>query len=456
MDVKNKNRIGYKKTKVGWIPEDWDCVFIDPHIQDLRSGLSRLLSNTDIGLPMLRSTNIVDGTIDFTDVKYWHKDDPQGADTSRYILQNGDIVVNFINSMAQIGKCALYEDRLGRDTIYTTNIFRLCLNKELNSKFFFLITLTERYRNFILSITKPAVNQASFTTKEFRKFRIALPSLPEQEAIAGVLECWDKAIRNYEKKIEKKRNIKKGLMQRLLSGKQRLPGFLGEWKKVVFGEVFELLKTYAFSREKLTLKPQESAEIYNIHYGDIHAIYTGYALDLEKERAVPLIKKATEIPSNPVLLQEGDLIIADVSEDYEGVGACVELRNIGNRKVTGGLHTFVARDKRGHSALGYRSFLLKHPAFAKRMKQISTGVSVHGISKGNLLKEKISLPPLHEQQAIACVLSAADSEIEAMERKLVILKDQKKFLLNNLVTGTIRLPQFRGGPFNPDSYGENT
>jgi type I restriction enzyme S subunit len=286
--------------------------------------------------------------------------------------------------------------------------------------------------------------------------KILLPSLHEQEAIAGVLECWDKAIRNYEKKIEKERNIKKGLMQRLLSGKQRLPGFSGEWKKIVFGEVFDLLKTYAFSREQLTLKPQESAEIYNIHYGDIHAIYTGYALDLEKERAVPLIKKATEIPSNPVLLQEGDLIIADVSEDYEGVGACVELRNIGSRKVTVGLHAFVARDKRGHSALGYRSFLLKHPAFAKRLKQISTGVSVHGISKGNLLKEKISLPPLHEQQAIASLLSAADSEIEAMERKLVILKDQKKFLLNNLVTGTIRLPKFRGRTKNTDTNGDHT
>ncbi len=87
--------------------------------------------------------------------------------------------------------------------------------------------------------------------------------------------------------------------------------FSGEWKEVAFGEIFEFLNTYAFSREQLTTAPQESVEVYNIHYGDIHATYDGYVLDFEKEAAVPLLKKATEIPSNPIFLQEGDLVIAD-------------------------------------------------------------------------------------------------------------------------------------------------
>ena len=100
--------------------------------------------------------------------------------------------------------------------------------------------------------------------------------------------------------------------------------------------------------------------------------------------------------------------------------------------------------------------MLKHPAFVKRMKQISTGVSIHGISKGNLLKENIFLPPIQEQQAIASVMFAADSEIEAIEQKLVLLKDQKKFLLNNLVTGTLRLPQFRSGGVSPSTNGDHT
>jgi len=442
MDVKNKNRIGYKKTKVGWIPEDWECKrFAD--ISKVNQGLQ---------IPIAQRHNAPSPTRGvYITVQYLN-----GGSEAEYI-EGATESVSCTSSdvlMTRTGNTGIVVTDVAG--VFHNNFFKINYDTDRVAKMFMVSFLRmphtqHRIRGLAGSSTIPDLNHG-----DFYSISIPLPPLPEQEAIAGVLECWDKAIRNYEKKIEKKRNIKKGLMQKLLSGKQRLPGFSREWKKVVFGEVFELLKTYAFSREKLTLKPQESAEIYNIHYGDIHAIYTGYALDLEKERAVPLIKKATEIPSNPVLLQEGDLIIADVSEDYEGVGACVELRNIGSRKVTGGLHTFVARDKRGHSALGYRNFLLKHPAFAKRMKQISNGVSVHGISKGNLLKEKISLPPLHEQQAIAAVLSAADSEIEAMEIKLAILKDQKKFLLKNLVTGTIRLPQFKDGTASNSTDGENT
>ncbi|MCK5132517.1 MAG: restriction endonuclease subunit S, partial [Candidatus Sabulitectum sp.] len=71
-------------------------------------------------------------------------------------------------------------------------------------------------------------------------FIIPLPPLPEQKAIASVLECWDKAIQKYEEKIEKKKNIKKGLMQKLLSGEQRLPGFDGEWEDVKTNDIMSV------------------------------------------------------------------------------------------------------------------------------------------------------------------------------------------------------------------------
>ncbi len=72
----------------------------------------------------------------------------------------------------------------------------------------------------------------------------------------------------------------------------------------------------------------------------------------------------------------------------------------------------------------------------------SEASGVPSLSKTVILKIEIPLPPLAEQQAIARVLFAADGEIEALEKKLALWKEQKKFLLNNLVTGTIRLPQF--------------
>jgi len=130
-----------------------------------------------------------------------------------------------------------------------------------------------------------------------------------------------------------------------------------DWVEIAFGEVFEFLKTYSFSREQLTLELQKSVGIYNIHYGDIHATYTGYVLDFEKEKTVPLLKKATEIPSNLIFLQDGDLVIVS-SEDYEGVCTCVELKNVGNRRVTGGLHTLFR-----NSLFNILNSLFKKPEF---------------------------------------------------------------------------------------------
>ena len=134
--------------------------------------------------------------------------------------------------------------------------------------------------------------------------------------------------------------------------------------------------------------------------------------------------------------------MADASEDYEGVGACIELANLNGRKVTGGLHTFVLRDSSNETSFGYRGYMFREYALAKELKRISTGVSVYSISKTNLGKIDLTLPPLPEQRAIATVLSSADTEISALERKLAVLRDQKRFLLNNMVTGTIRLPEF--------------
>ncbi len=208
------------------------------------------------------------------------------------------------------------------------------------------------------------------------------------------------------------------------------------------GEILSFLKTYAFSRAQLTTDSTDGCEIYNIHYGDLHATYEGCILDCDKEERIPRLKNRTDLPSDAVVLQDGDLVIADASEDYEGVCACIELQNVSNKRITGGLHTFATRDVAGKTAPGYRGYILKERHVAIELKRIATGVSVHGVSKRNLAKVEISLPPIQEQQAIASILAEADGEIAALERKLILLKDQKLFLLNNLVTGSLRLPEF--------------
>jgi type I restriction enzyme S subunit len=221
-----------------------------------------------------------------------------------------------------------------------------------------------------------------------------------------------------------------------------------DWSSPEFGDVFNFLKTFSFSREQLTSETTID-EIRNIHYGDIHATYENEILDFEIEKTVPYLldgiidAKSFEDENFPAL-KEGDLIIADASEDYEGVCDCVELKNINGAKVVSGLHTFAARASEDKIALGYRTYALQHEQVIRELRRIATGTSVYGVSKTNLSKVKIPLPPLPEQKTIAQVLSTADAAIHTTEKLIAQKELRKKWLMQQLLTGKKRLKGFDG------------
>ena len=221
-----------------------------------------------------------------------------------------------------------------------------------------------------------------------------------------------------------------------------------DWSAPKFGDIFIFLKTFSFSREQLTSETTTD-EIRNIHYGDIHATYENEILDFEIEKTVPYLldgiidAKSFEDENFPAL-KEGDLIIADASEDYEGVCDCVELKNINGAKVVSGLHTFAARASEDKIALGYRTYALQHEQVIRELRRIATGTSVYGVSKTNLSKVKIPLPPLPEQRAIAKVLSTADAAIHTTEKLIAQKEIRKKWLMQQLLTGKKRLKGFGG------------
>ena len=186
----NKPRIRFKG-----FTEDWEQRKFSDIFAEVKSGLSRMLSNDDIGLPVVRANNINDGQLNLADdIKYWYKNDPQGANTNNYLIDQGDILINFINSEAKMGTAAYVTRRPERDTIYTTNILRCKVNDEYNSYFIYSLTFLNSYKNYIASITKPAVNQASFTTVDFKKYSIKIPTEKEQNQIANLIETFNQLI----------------------------------------------------------------------------------------------------------------------------------------------------------------------------------------------------------------------------------------------------------------------
>lgn len=221
-----------------------------------------------------------------------------------------------------------------------------------------------------------------------------------------------------------------------------------DWTTPEFGKVFSFLSTYSFSREQL-IDEKTVDEIQYIHYGDIHAKFENEILDFESEKRIPYVKEGfiskddSEDEDFP-LLKDGDLIIADASEDYEGVCNCVELKNINGRKVISGLHTFAARGTKEEIALGFRTYALNNRQVVRELWRIATGISVYSVSKTNLSKVKLPLPPLPEQKAIAHILSLMDTAINKNNSLIANKELQKKWLMQNLMTGKKRLKGFDG------------
>lgn len=213
-----------------------------------------------------------------------------------------------------------------------------------------------------------------------------------------------------------------------------------EWNIEQFDNVFELFSTNSFSRDNLTYETTEN-EIQNIHYGDIHSKFKYEILDCETEK-LPYIKDELILNQKFNYLNDGDLIITDASEDYEGVGECIEVKNIGKKKIVSGLHTFLARDNSNKTIQGFRTYIFNNPKVSIELKKIATGISVFSISKSELKKLKIPLPPLPEQQKIASILSTWDTAIDNCKEIIEELKIKNKGLTQQLLSGKIRVKGF--------------
>lgn len=274
--------------------------------------------------------------------------------------------------------------------------------------------------------------------------RLPSPPLPEQKAIAHILSLMDTAINKNNWLIAKKELRKIWLMQNLLTGKKRLlngeSGIINdEWKTIKLGDVFEFIKSYSISREGLTKSIKENP-IYCIHYGDIHAFYESDFLDFSNQKSIPQIIDETYTINKKDYLKEGDIIMADVSEDYEGVGEVVEVVNLDNKIAVGGLHTIVLRGNSEIITYGFCGYFFSSETVRNAFRKVATGTSVYSITTPQIHNLSFIIPnSLKEQTAIARVLQAADKGIQLLKIKTEKLREQKKGLMQVLLTGKKRL-----------------
>lgn len=226
----------------------------------------------------------------------------------------------------------------------------------------------------------------------------------------------------------------------------RFKGFTDEWEQRKFDECFNFpVSTNSLSRALLNY---DEGDIKSVHYGDILIKYPAI-LNIKNDK-IPYITGGKLEKYKSSLLENGDLIFADAAED-ETVGKAVEVNGLTEENLVAGLHTIVARpkDKKAEFFLGY---YINSNTYHRQLLRLIQGSKVSSISKGNLQKTLVSFPKdFEEQQKIGAFFKKIDDTIALHQRKLDLLKEQKKGYLQKMFPKNgAKVPELRFAGFADD------
>jgi len=304
----------------------------------------------------------------------------------------------------------------------------------------------EYVRNSLLRIVT-GIKVYSIAKAMLAKVDLPIPSFQEQKEITNILSKVDEAIASVQNSIAAAERLKKSLMQNLLTGKMKPDGtfrtpdefYIDEkfgkvpvgWEVKRVDALFNFYPTASYSRSILS----DNGDCKYIHYGDIHTRFHTF-LDISKE-SLPYINK--DMVKKFVFLENGDIIISDTSEDYEGVGRLVEIINLNDSKVISGLHTLLLRPKTGELINGFKGYLFNEERVRLEFLKYVTGIKVYSISKNSLAKVLLPIPTKQEQMRIKSKIDVVNNDISSSKTKINSLERLKKSLMQNLLTGKVRV-----------------
>ncbi len=264
--------------------------------------------------------------------------------------------------------------------------------------------------------------------------QVPLPKKVEQESIAEALSDADALIESLEQLITKKRQIQQGAMQELLTGKKRPSGFSGEWEVKKLGDLFSFSGGYSASRDQLS----SEGHCY-LHYGDIHGS-SKMTIDAKGDyQNIPKLNIPLKRIASNSLLEDGDVVFVDASEDDKGTSRYIVVVNKDDIPFIAGLHTIVAKSKTSELTHEYRRYCFQTADIHQQFLFFAVGTKVSGISKSNIPKLTLPVPPFPEQAAIAEILMDMEAEIEVRAENLEKTRQLKQGMMRNLLTGKIRL-----------------
>jgi type I restriction enzyme S subunit len=265
-------------------------------------------------------------------------------------------------------------------------------------------------------------NQANVGINDLRLLKIPLPPLPEQRKIAEILSTWDKAIETLEKLIEQKEKLKKGLMQQLLTGKKRLPGFEGEWEEVSLGQVTDRVIT------------RNSVGCDNI-------VTISAKQGFVRQEDFFNKRVASKNTENYYLLKNGEFAYNKSYSKGYPMGVIKRQDRYDTAVVTTLYQCFKINES--HLDSDYAVHFFNSGILNKSLTRITQeGARAHGllnISVSDFYDLSFALPTKLEQIAIGKVLSIAEQELDSLTEKKRLIVSQKKGLMQQLLTGKTRV-----------------
>lgn len=351
----------------------------------------------------------------------------------RFAVNDGDLFFTRSSVVPRgIAFCNWFSSSIDTPVVFDSHVIRFKTNKRrVVPMFLYLQCITPKARKYFIVNSKTAT-MTTIDQSVIGKCPIDLPPYEEQQKIADSMSDINRLICNLEKLIAKKKAIKQGAMQELLTGKKRLPGFSGDWESFLFGDLFDFIPNNAFTRAQLAV----SGKAKNIHYGDILTKYGAYINADSTD--IPYIAKEIDLSrfSEKCYLRSGDVIIADTAED-ETVGKTLEVIRV-DHPILAGQHTLLCRP-RIQFAEKFLGYYLNAACYHDQLLPCIVGTKVSSVSKASVAQTKLVVPEFEEQQTIASILSDMDDDIIELEQKLAKYRQVKQGMMQQLLTGKIRL-----------------
>ena len=412
---------GYKQTEIGLIPEDWTVDTIDSVTLSVATGGNYKNSIQRSPYPLIKMGNLSRGHINLNKIEYVIDSVPSEKDRLSY----GDVLFNTRNTPELVGKVAVWKNELPI-AYFNSNLLRFNFNCEKSNPFFMnLIFNTKQVIAEFKNISKGTTSVAAIYPQDMLKVKIKIPPIQEQNRIAEALSDVDSMISSLEKLIAKKKAVKQGAMQELLTGKKRLPGFAGD---IEHKPLSSLCAVFA-DGDWIESKDQSNDGIRLIQTGNI-----GSGKYLDKSDKQRFISEDTFNRLKCLEIFENDVLVSRLPDP---AGRACILPNSSKRRITAVDCTIIR-------FINYNPILFVAYSQTKEY-QDKVDMAMAGSTRQRISRKELGdilipvFPSKEEQNAIASILSDMNNEIEALEQKLTKTRQIKQGMMQQLLTGKIRL-----------------